>query len=381
MNRITIAAISLLSLLCSAHAYAGTFGSAPDLFDVEFVTVGNPGNPADLSGNPKPAGRVDYIYNMGKFEISREMIETASFLGGLQLDMDPMDFVTGGARPAMPATGISWNEAARFANWLNTSQGFPAAYKFRTQPGEVGYHPNSNIELWEPDDFGYDASNLFRNSQARYFLPSAHEWYKAAYYDPNAFDGEGGYYNYPIGTSELPIPVASGTEPFTAVHLQSQAQGPADITQAGGLSPYGVMGMGGNVWEWEESELDLVNDVPFSIRGVRGGRWFNAPGHLNVFDRDDDDFPTFELFNTGFRVASRPERTTQVEMEVSPGVGRFENDGDNVLVVEEIQDGYRVRAVQAGPPYMYEEAHQSSLRVGTTLATISGYDSMPISFQ
>ena len=51
-----------------------------------------------------------------------------------------MDTVTGGPRPAMPATGISWNEAARFVNWLNVSQGHPVAYKFHSQPGDPGYH-------------------------------------------------------------------------------------------------------------------------------------------------------------------------------------------------------------------------------------------------
>ena len=40
---------------------------------------------------------------------------------------------------------------------------------------------------------------------------------------------------------------------------------------AGGLSPYGTDGQGGNVWEWEETEYDLVNDSSSSIRGIRGG--------------------------------------------------------------------------------------------------------------
>jgi sulfatase modifying factor 1 len=32
--------------------------------------------------------------------------------------------------PNKPATNISWKEAARFVNWLNTSTGGFAAYKF-----------------------------------------------------------------------------------------------------------------------------------------------------------------------------------------------------------------------------------------------------------
>jgi hypothetical protein len=72
----------------------------------------------------------------------------------------------------MPATGISWNEAARFTNWLNTSQGFSAVYKFSTQPGDPGDNANASIELWQPGDAGYDPDNLFRNRLAHYFLPS-----------------------------------------------------------------------------------------------------------------------------------------------------------------------------------------------------------------
>ena len=60
--------------------------------------------------------------------------------------------------------------------------------------------------------------------------------------------------------------VAGGTLPGTAV-VQQGANGPADITQAGGLSAYGTMAQGGNVSEREESALDLINDEPFELRG------------------------------------------------------------------------------------------------------------------
>ena len=189
----------------------------------------------------------------------------------LGLTLSPMAFVTGGPRPAMPATAVSWNEAARFTNWLNASQGFPAAYKFSTQPGEPGYNANADINLWVTGDAGFDASNPFRNSQAHYFLPSVDEWYKAAFFDPNR--GAGGYWDYPTGSDAAPTPVASGTAPGTAVNDQTLEQGPADITLAGGLSPYGTMAQGGNVAEWQETEWDLVNDTVSAVRGVRGAVW------------------------------------------------------------------------------------------------------------
>jgi hypothetical protein len=310
---------TVLSLSFAADDVAAdSFGSGANQFEIEFVEIGDPGNAADMTGdptgdpNPPGAGAVEYIYNIGKFEISRDMVEKASTEGELGLTLDPMDFVTGGPRPDMPATGVSWNEAARFINWLNTSQGFPAAYKFGAQPGEDGYDANANIELWVDGDPGFDAANPFRNSQAQYFLPSVNEWYKAAYYDPAAGGGAGGYWDFPDGSDEMaPMAVASGTDPNTAVYSQELAQGPADITQAGGLSPYGVMGLGGNVWEWEETEFDLMNDGGSSLRGVRGGRWDLSSGLLSASSRFNV-FPSSEGSDIGFRVASIPEPSSQL---------------------------------------------------------------------
>ena len=154
-------------------------------------------------------------------------------------------------------------------------------------------------------------------------LPNVDEWYKAAYYDPNAFEGNGDYWNFPNGSFDPPTPVSSGTDPGTAVMEQRTFQGPADITQAGGLSPYGVMAQGGNVWEWEETEFDLVNDDPGAIRAARGGRWLSGVGHAKVYDRDDDDLPTNELQSLGFRIVNVPAPGSQTEIEVTPGVGKF----------------------------------------------------------
>lgn len=285
-----MAILTLLALgyCCGSAIFADTFGSGANSFNIDFVTIGNPGNPADTTGKPNPAGSVDYIYRMGKYEISRDMINKASAEGGFVITMGDMGFVTGGARDEMPAIDVSWFEAATFVNWLNTSTGRAPAYKFN----------GGTFLFWEPGDIGYDPNNRFRNSHAYYFLPSADEWYKAAYYDASA----GVYYNYPTGSDTAPVAVASGTAAGTAVYNQLSWQGPADITLAGGLSPYGTMAQGGNVIEWEETEFDLVNDSSFSPRGRRGGGWDLAYNFMLSADRISD-FPTLVYFDTGFRVA------------------------------------------------------------------------------
>jgi formylglycine-generating enzyme required for sulfatase activity len=279
-------AIVLLSSAAEVAAGMITFGVGAQQFQMEFVTIGNPGNAPDTTGDPNPAGAVAYSYDIGKFEVSEDMITKFNASQSLQITKD-----TRGANK--PATSVSWNEAARFVNWLNTSTGNPAAYKFTT--GGV----NDNIALWTSGDAGYDASNQYRNSLAKYFLPNSNEWYKAAYYNPN----DSTYYDFANGSNTAPTSVASGSAAGTAVYGQLFGQGPADVDQAGGLSPYGVMGLGGNVYEWEESSFDLQNSSGSSSRGIRGGDWNSGSSDLSSSTRYIRD-PSLDGILVGFRVAS-----------------------------------------------------------------------------
>ncbi|MDA8746096.1 formylglycine-generating enzyme family protein [Rubripirellula amarantea] len=276
-------------LHCASIAHADTFGTGANQFDIEFVAIGDPDNPDDTTGDPNPGGKVEYAYRMGKFEISEDMIDKANTLGGLGITHDNR-----GANK--PATSVSWFEAATFVNWLNTSQGHTPAYKFN----------GSTFELWQSGDAGYNPNNLFRNSQAFYFLPSADEWYKAAYYDPNA----GVYYDYPTGSGVPDGIDFAGDTTFDAVFFDGGSNPqPNDITDVGVLSPYGTAGQGGNVFEWEETEFDLVNDSTSSARGVRGGTWSLNSDVLRSSNRFFD-IPTYENDYIGFRVASIPEPST-----------------------------------------------------------------------
>lgn len=279
---------SLLSFVSQSFAGMFTFGSGGSQFQMEFATIGNPGNAADTTGAPNPAGSVGYVYGIGKYEVSEVMIDryNASQPGGvLQITKDTRG-------PNKPATNISWNEAARFVNWLNTSTGSFAAYKFTT--GGV----NDDIALWTVSDtLDYDASNPYRSKRARYSLPSYNEWYKAAYYNPN----DSTYCNFPNGSNLAPLAVASGTADNTAVY--NGQSGPADVDQAGGLSPYGVMGLGGNVVEWEENSFDLANSINSYAREGRGGNWSNLAVDLSSASRYSE-LPSIGSSGRGFRVAS-----------------------------------------------------------------------------
>jgi formylglycine-generating enzyme len=263
-TRVALALAILGAAVAPSQAGVVSFGSGANSFQMEFVTIGNPGNQPDTTGNPAIAGSVGYTYGIGKFEVSRAMVDVYNANSGVVwFTLDSMSGITGGTGANRPATGTSWNEAARFVNWLNTSTGNQAAYKFITSG------VNDTIELWDVanDPLDYDASNLYRSKRAKYALPSYNEWYKAAYYNPT----DSTYFEFPNGTNTAPAAVAGGTT--GAVYGQSALQGPADVTNAGGLSPCGVMGLGGNVFEWEESSFDLANSYANSDRGVRGGAW------------------------------------------------------------------------------------------------------------
>jgi formylglycine-generating enzyme required for sulfatase activity len=278
---------TVASLAAPSHAGTITFGSGANQFQMEFVTIGNAGNAADTAGEPINAGAVNREYGLGKFEVSEDMITKFNASQSRQITKD-----TRGT--AKPATSVSWNEAARFVNWLNTSTGGFAAYNFTTSG------VNDDIALWTAADTAdYEATNPYRSKRATYVLPSFNEWYKAAYYNPT----NSTYYNFANGSDTAPTAVASGTGAGTAVYNQDLFQGPADVNLAGGLSPYGVMGLGGNVSEWDESSGDLANSSGSSSRGLRGGAWASNSSDLSSSARFND-FPSLEYDYIGFRVAS-----------------------------------------------------------------------------
>jgi hypothetical protein len=115
-------------------------------------------------------------------------------------------------------------------------------------------------------------------------------------------------FDFPTGSDDPPTPVASGTDTGTAVWNQPFEQGPADVMLAGGPSSFGTVGQAGNVWEREETEFDLLNDAPESVRGLRGFYW-----GLSITDLDlsssfrNVSLPGREATNSGFRIASIPE--------------------------------------------------------------------------
>jgi formylglycine-generating enzyme len=300
MTNITLpcAAVVCVAFTLMTHlsAQADTFGSGPNTFDINFVNIGNAGNAADTT----TYGAVPYEYRVGTYEITQDAITKATASG--------MSNVTAGAwTGSQPAANISWYGAAAFVNWLNTSTGHQAAY-------DLTFSGSWSMNLWSSGQaWTAGGENLYRHKDAFYFLPSENEWYKAAYYNP----GGSNYFLYPTASSSVPTAVASGTSAGSAVY-DGVAGSPAAVTNAGGLSPYGTMGQGGNVWEWNESAFAGTNSSSSEARAFRGGGWGSSEFLLRSSFRGSSG-PSGVDGSAGFRVASVPEPSTYALLLLGAG--------------------------------------------------------------
>ena len=327
-----IAIGSLLLMQRSVHADF-TFGSGANEFTITTVTVGNAGNSADIAttynniGSQTP-GSVSYSYEVMKYEVTRGMVfkfnnqnDASSGSRDITLDLNftpdpqyedtfnPYRFNTpgdasSGVRDTLPASGISGAEAAQFVNWLNAEKGYAAAYNLDMNNDSSDWTTWSVAE-WDSGDTGYLASQPYRNSEARFFLMNFDEAYKAAFYDSSTDS----YFDYATGSNTLPrvygqfYDPAPPTIPYQGTLSDSvvklgNAKAIAEADQAGGVSPYGVMGITGSIG-------DLLEFTSLASLGSFGGSFHNgstadlyahnAALYYNVSTNT-------EFYSSGFRV-------------------------------------------------------------------------------
>ncbi len=284
--------LSIAVCVCIAGSVsADTFGTGANQFTIDFVPISGDAsgaNGTDISqyspSDPRYREFTDpgHDYRMGTYEVTNDQF--AKFAAN-----NP--YWTGAD---VPSNAVSWYEAAQFVNWLNTSTGHQAAYKFSGTQGTSGYI----LEVWQSGDTGYDASNPYRNSNAYYFLPTEDEWVKAAYWngtnlqtwatvgDVNPTQDGWNFYDHGYATDPI---------------------GPWDVGD-GSMELNGTFDMMGNVWELMESPYFTGDYTSGSDRGLRGGSYYSygvAEG-LRSSDRYYGG-PFSEFRHVGFRVASVPE--------------------------------------------------------------------------
>jgi formylglycine-generating enzyme required for sulfatase activity len=276
-NRSILFVAAFLAASAAVAARADTITHGGTTINMAFVNVDNAGNPADPATGSL-YGAVGYDYRIGTYDVTAAQWATVKAA-------DPN---VGGAQAphwsgSQPAGGMTWNGAAEFCNWLTTGNALH------------GYYSISG-GFATPNALSHDAYAALYGTT--YFIPTENEWYKAAFYS-----GSGStYYTYAEGSNSVPTPVISGTAPGTAVYWSNGVEptAPAAVDQAGGLSPYGAMGMDGNVDQWTETAIG-------SDRVLRGGDWGADSSDLASSARDTDWENWSWNYSIGFRVAEVPE--------------------------------------------------------------------------
>lgn len=273
-----------------------------------------------------------------------------------------------------PITQVSFYDAARFANWMHNGQGTgdteDGAYRISTggvagatRTGGVSTYTTSGpttlsvgdqvsisgftnggsagsrfnvtgivTSLPAPNQFSivntfsngvaegvgtFTAASSTHAPNAKFWIPTENEWYKAAYYSPALNAGSGGYFQY--GTQSNTAPGQSiGNSPNQANWSVNSiyAVGPSPLntsanyvanvgSYSGSVSAYGLFDMTGNVREFTETIAGESLNSPGSARMWRGGGYNDGSSRSTSSYRDD--FPSAsnsEFSSLGFRLAS-----------------------------------------------------------------------------
>lgn len=298
---------------------------APAAVVMDWVTIGNPNNAAQSASNRSHAynggdgyGSVGYVYaisrnetTIGQYVEFLNAVEKSNSHGLYNTSMANNLRIAGISRSGSngsltysaigsanhPIAFTSWFDAARFANWMHNGQG------------------NGSTETGAYTLNGAMTGIFTKNVDAKYWIPSENEWYKAAYYNP----ATGNYSLYATGSDSTPQNAVNvqgavnykwynGSENVFAV-TQNATDDPnqnylTDVGAYGTQSFYGINDMNGNVYEWNDAVIS-------ANRGLRGGSWVRENSYLLSSNRGDGN-PTSDSVHIGFRLAGIPEPSSLV---------------------------------------------------------------------
>lgn len=297
---------------------------------IDFVNVGNPGNPPQSiikKDGTTGFGQVDYEFRIAKYETTND--QYIAFLNSVGAS-DPNGLydtrmgstIFGGitrsgssgsylytVKPHMgnkPVVYVSAYDAARFANWLQNGQPIGAQNASTTENGAYTLSGLNSMSA--------------RNAGAMFFLPTEHEWDKAAFYEPGANTRlGGGWWTYPSHSQVFPTPAlvdefgnVTNPGPHT-VNFRKQANwngsgefgNLSTVGSAGNKSFYGAMDMSGNAFEWTEADPTKPDPDGWGPYTVRGGSYRNE-GHVDIYERNflHHDNHSVVNYDVGFRLAA-----------------------------------------------------------------------------
>ena len=282
---------------------------------IDWVTVGDPGNTADTTGSPNPAGAVATSFQIMKYEWTNSqytdflnsvaVTDTYSLYnanmgsnarGGITQSgaSGSYTYATKTDMGDKPVNYVSWFDAARVSNWLMN-----------------GGTSSSSTETGAYTLVGGQTSGTApaRNSGATFYIPTEDQWYKAAYYKGGSTNA--GYWDYATQSDAAPTAVTAGltgigssgsTGNFanynSAASWNGETGNVTTVGTNGGASAYDAFDMSGNVFEWND-----LTGAAGSSRGVRGGVWGSDAFSLSSSGRNTIS-PSGEDFLMGFRLAA-----------------------------------------------------------------------------
>ncbi|MEI6891138.1 MAG: SUMF1/EgtB/PvdO family nonheme iron enzyme [Pontiella sp.] len=266
---------ALLALGRVMSGDAASFGTGANAFELTFQPISSTSNPSD----EHPYGQVGYDYGIGTYEITAsQWAKYVNLSGG----------PSGNARAEPTTTGseavnyTSWDEAAQFVNWLNTSSGYAPAYNFSDEGA---------FSVWSAEE--QSDTSAFRHKDAIYVLPSEDEWVKAAYWS---------------GT-ELQQHATPEVIEMTDMMVNSLIDGGIWEVGSGSMELNGTYDMMGNVWELTESAYVGPDENSWQNRSARGGSYGYGydESSLTLDSGRCSEYSGNEKINFGFRVAAVPE--------------------------------------------------------------------------
>jgi len=293
---------------------AARAGVAPPDYGLNWVAIGDAGNrgvlPAEVPDRPELAnqnlGAVSYEFRLTQTEITvRQWYEFVlayaphyegpatnnAFTGGSIFRIGDGYIITT-SNPDQP-TGMSWEYAARYCNWLHNGKALTR------DAFESGAYDTSTFTF---NKDGTANHQLTRSEVALFWIPSLDEWTKGAHWDPAKNSGEGGYWRFPGASDEplIPGPPEQGGQ-TNAGRTESGAVGPATAGSYPDVSgPWGLLDTSGGVSEWTETAFNI--DVRhFRVRrsSSRGSLTFDLLDSLDFVSSGSVTLPS-----AGVRIAS-----------------------------------------------------------------------------
>ena len=214
-----------------------------------FIPIGDTNNVAD----PQTGyGAVHYAYAIAEKPVTIEQFYYSGVGNGDE------DYWNDGTRMVgwdAPATMVTWNEAAKYCNWLTSGSPTNGAYQFDATGSTL---------------VAVDRDAALATYGTVYALPTEDEWYKAAYYTGS------GYSLYPFGTDDPP---RGGTNENPQANIKegtyvNPSPNYAWKVGSGAMEQNGTYDMAGNAFEWIESAADGTLDDMAENRVMRGGSWY-----------------------------------------------------------------------------------------------------------